>query len=204
MRPTPLQWLFGSLKMLPIWIGLGLWFWFSHGGDWDRLTQDQQISIAIVGGLFGFAFLQSFPTTFFYEREQSRYRKSSMSPEERWQRATVSQTLILVLVAAALLYFGFNYWKSTPEPQPASYKAAAAGVGGASILATTAYLKVRTWRSPAITTEQPAIVSWCVPVPKQSAAKQPVPLPDYCKKVMLAGEKRSPASAPAVHPEVTI
>ncbi len=196
MRPTPLQWLFGSRYTLPVWFGLGLWFWYSQGGDWNSFTQDQQISIAIVAGFFLFAFLKSFPTVFFYEKEQSRYRKSSMSPEERWQRATVSQTLLLLLVAAAALYFGFNWWKSTPEPQPASYKAAV-GVGGVSLLAGAAYLKVRTWHTPT-PTEQPAIVSWCVSVPKQSAANQPIPLPDYCKKVMLAGGKRSPAQAPEV------
>lgn len=202
MRPTPLQWLFGSRYTLPVWLGLGLWLWFSQGGDWKALNQDQQISFVILGALFLLAFLKSFPTVYFWEKEQSRYRKSSMSPEERWQRATVSQTLLLLLVAAAALYFGFNWWKSTPEPQPASYKAAAAGVGGASILATTAYLKVRTWRSPAITTEQPAIVSWCLPVAKQSPSREQIALPDYCKRVLTAGAVRSPAQTADHKPEV--
>ena len=143
MRPTPFQWLFGSRYTLPLWLGLGLWFWFSQGGDWERLTQDQQISIAIVGGLFGFAFLQSFPTVFFYEREQSMYRKSSMSPEQHWQRKTVYQLFFLMLIAAALIYAGVHYWKSpASEPQPASYKAAA-GVGGVSLLAGAAYVTIK-------------------------------------------------------------
>ena len=191
MRPTPLQWIFGSRYTIPLWIGLGLWLWFSQGGDWNALNQDQQISFVILGAFFALAFLKCFPTTYFYECEQSRYRKSSMSPEERWQRATVSQTLLLLLVAAAALYFGFHYWKSTPEPEPVSFKAAAAGVGGVSILTTTAYLKARNWRSTP-QTEQPAIVSWCLPVPQQT--QQPVSqLPDYCHKVMTTAKKPTTA-----------
>lgn len=202
MRPTPLQWIFGSRYTIPLWIGLGLWLWFSQGGDWNALNQDQQISFVILGAFFALAFLKCFPTTYFYEREQARYRKSSMSPEERWQRATVSQTLLLLLVAAAALYFGFHYWKSTPEPEPVSFKAA--GIGGASVLMTTAYLKVRTWRGSQHA-GQPAIVAWCLPVPKQSASQQQLvsQLPDYCQLVLAAGEVRSPAQAPDQKPEVT-
>lgn len=201
MRPTPLQWLFGSRYTIPLWIGLGLWLWYSQGGDWNALNQDQQISFVIIGAFFALAFLKCFPTTYFYEREQSRYRKSSMSPEERWQRATVSQTLLLLLVAAAALYFGFHYWKSTPEPEPVSFKAA--GIGGASVLMTTAYLKVRTWRGSQ-QAGQPAIVAWCLPVPKQSASQPQLvsQLPDYCQRVLAGGAVRSPAHAPPVQPQV--
>lgn len=200
MRPTPLQWLFGSRYTLPLWIGLLLWLWFSQGGDWNALNQDQQISFAIIGAFFALAFLKCFPTTYFYEREQARYRKSSMSPEERWQRATVSQTLLLLLVAAAALYFGFHYWKPTPEPEPVSFKAA--GIGGASVLMTTAYLKVKAWRSRS-EAGQPAIVAWCLPVPQQRGQQPLTQLPDYCKQLLAGGAVRSPAQAPDRHPPVT-
>lgn len=201
MRPTPFQWLFGSRYTLPLWLGLGLWFWFSQGGDWDRLTQDQQISIAIVGGLFGFAFLQSFPTVFFYEREQSMYRKSSMSPEQRWQRQTVYQLFFLVLIAAALIYAGVHYWKSpASEPQPASYKAAA-GVGGVSLLAGAAYVTIKPYFVKKQDIAHTLYVFCPLPIPKHT--KAPLELPDYCLRVLAASDKRSPAQAPAVHPEVT-
>ncbi len=200
MRPTPLQWIFGSRYTLPIWIGLGLWLWFSQGGSWKNFTEDQQISFVILGAFFVLAFLKSFPTVYFWEREQSRYRKSSMSPEERWQRATVSQTLLLLLVAAAALYFGFNWWKSTPEPQPTTTKATLT-LGSASVLATTAYLKVKAWRSRS-EAEPPATVSWCLPVPQQTG--QPVSqLPDYCRKVMTTAQNTTTAAQePAAQPQV--
>lgn len=200
MRPTPLQWLFGSRYTLPVWIGLLLWLWYSQGGDWNNLNQDQQISFVIIGAFFALAFLKCFPTTYFYEREQARYRKSSMSPEERWQRATVSQTLLLLLVAAAALYFGFEWWKSTPEPQPTTTKATLT-LGSASVLATTAYLKVKSWRTRSAP-EIPATVSWCLPVPKQTG--QPVSqLPDYCRKVMTTAQNTTAAAQePAAQSQV--
>lgn len=188
MKPTPFQFLIGSRYTLPLWLGLAAYFWYSHGGDWNAFTPDQQLANTIVIGVFAFAWLMSFPTVFFYEREQAAYRRSAMSPEERWQKQTVRQTVFLVLLAAALLYFGFNWWKSTPEPEPVSYKAAAAGIGSVSIVATTAYLKVKSWRSPTPQTEQPALVSWCLPVPKQEAI-QVIQLPDYCRKVMTREQK---------------
>ena len=192
MKPSPFQWLIASKYTLPIWLGLGVYFFYSHGGDWNAFTPDQQLANMIVGGAFAIAWLVSFPTVFFYEREQNAYKRSALSPEERWQKKMVGQIVFLVLLAAAALYFGITSWKSSPEPQPASYKAAAAGVGGVSLLATTAYLKIKGWRSPA-EIQQPAIVSWCLPVPKHSATTQPIALPDYCSKVMAAGGKRSPA-----------
>lgn len=202
MKPTPIEWLLASRYTLPLWVGLGLYLFYSLGGDWSRFTEDQQLAIMIVGVVFGLFWLKAFPTVFFYEREQSAYRRSAMSPEERWQRATVRQTFFLVLVAIALIYFGWQWWKSAPEPQPASYKAAAAGVGGASLIATTAYLKVKAWRggSEAV---QPAIVSWCLPVPKHSPRREQLvsQLPDYCRLVMNAGELKSPAPAPRIQPE---
>ncbi len=200
MRPTPIAWLIASRYTLPLWLGAALYFFLSHGGDWNKFNNDQQIAITIIGGVFAGLWLHSFPTVFFYEREQAAYKRSALSPEERWQRATVRQTVFLVLVAAALLYFGVQWWKSTPEPQPASYKAAA-GVGGASILATTAYLKVKAWRSPS-EPEQPAIVAWCLPIPKQSPSREQIALPDYCKRVLTAGAVRSPAPTADHKPEV--
>ena len=201
MRPTPLQYLFGSRYTLPLWLGLGLWLWFSQGGEWDKFTQEQQIAFAILGAVFTLAVLKSFPTTYFYEREQARYRKSSISPEERWQRATVAQTFLLVLVAAALLYFGFNWWRSGPAPQPASYKAAAV-IGGGSLVATTAYLKIKPYFMRKQKTEQPLYVSWCLPIPTPTAEEETIELPDYCRRVLTAGDRSSPAPAHAVQPEV--
>ena len=177
---------------MPLWLGAALYFFLSHGGDWNKFTNDQQIALTIIGGVFAGLWLHSFPTVFFYEREQAAYKRSALSPEERWQRATVRQTVFLVLVAAALLYFGVQWWKSEPEPQPASYKAAA-GVGGVSILGATAYLKVKAWRSPAITTEQPAIVAWSLPVPKQSPSREQIVLPDYCKQVLETRSQKTAA-----------
>lgn len=195
MKPTPFQFLIGSRYTLPLWLGLAAYFWFYKlGGDWDALTQDQQIATAMLGGLFVIPWLLSFPTVFFYEREQALYRKSAMSPEERWQKQTVRQTAFLVLLAAAILYFAFNWWKSAPEPEPVSYKAAAVGVGGVSILATSAYLKLKSWRSPAQETEQPAIVSWSLPVPKQTTI-QVIQLPDYCLRVMTREKKPTVSQA---------
>ena len=144
--------------------------------------------MVIIGMVFAAMYLKSFPTVFFYERELARYKRSSMSPEERWQRATVAQTFFLVLLAVALVYLGLQWWKSTPEPQPVSTPALL-GMGGASVLATTAYLKVRTWRS-SHEAEQPAIVSWCLPVPKHSPSQQQIisNLPDYCGRILAAPE----------------
>lgn len=201
MKPTPFQWLIASKFTFPIWVGLGLYFWFYKlGGDWNALTQDQQVATTILGALFAIPWLVSFPTVFFYEREQRLYAKSAMSPEERWQKKMVGQIVFLVLLAAALLYFGFTSWKNSPDPQPASYKAAGV-VGGLSLVAIPAYLKVKAWRIPSRTTEHPVLVSWCLPVPKRETL-QVIALPDYCKRVMSAGAVRPPAPSPPIQTEV--
>lgn len=131
------------------------------------------------------------------------YRRSIMSPEERWQRATVRQTFFLVLVAIALLYFGLQWWKSTPEPQPTTTKAALS-IGGAGVLATTAYVKVKAWRSSRHEADQPAIVSWCLPVPTHSPSQQEIlsNLPEYCRQLLAAGDGTSPAQGRNLQPEV--
>lgn len=195
MKPTPFQFLIGSRYTLPLWLGLAGYFWFYKlGGDWNALTQDQQIATAMLGGLFGIPWLLSFPTVFFYEREQALYRKSAMSPEERWQKQTVRQTIVLVLAAAALLYGGFQWWKSQPVPEPVSTPAVL-GMGSVSVLAgTVAYRKVRTWRSRTPQTNQPAIVAWCLPVPKQTSL-QVIQLPDYCQRVMTREQKATVSQA---------
>ena len=66
MRPTPLQWIVASRFTLPLWLGLGLWLWFSQGGSWENFTEDQQIAFVIIGGFFALAYLKSFPTVFFF------------------------------------------------------------------------------------------------------------------------------------------
>lgn len=202
MKPTPIEWLLASRYTLPFWLGLGIYLYVQHSWQWEIWSDEQKLVMVLIGVVFAAMYLKSFPTVFFYERELARYRRSSMSPEERWQRATVSQTFFLVLVAIALLYFGLQWWKSTPQTQPTTTKAAL-GTVGASVLATTAYLKVRTWRSHS-EAEQPATCSWCLPVPKQSPSQQQIvsQLPDYCQQLLAAGEMRSPANAPAVQPEV--
>lgn len=196
IRPTPLEWLIASRYTLPFWIGAGLYIWFGWGGDWDAMAQDQQLALVIGGGMFAIAYLKSFHTTFFYEREQALYRKAHISPEERWRRQTVAQTFFLVLLAAGLIYWGVQWWKSEPAPQTTSYKAASLGIGGVSLLATTAYLKVRTWRSPAAKTEPSAIVSCCLPVPTHSPTQQEIysQLPDYCQSLQANAKQRSPAT----------
>lgn len=200
MRPTPLQWLVASRYTLPIWLGLGLWLWFSQGGDWEKFNQDQQLAFAIIGGMFALAYIKSFPTVFFFEREQALYRKSSISPEERWRRQTVYQLFFLVLVAAALLYAGFHYWKNAPEPQPTSYKAAA-GVGGVSLLAGAAYITIKPYFVKKPDTAHTLYVSCPLPIPT-STQTETLELPDYCRLVLTAGEVRPSAKAPAVQPEV--
>lgn len=189
MKPTPFQWLIASKFTLPLWIGAGLYFWFYKlGGDWNALTQDQQIATTILGLMFAIPFLLSFPTVFFYEREQSAYKRSALSPEERWQTKMIRQTFLLVLLAAALLYFGVSSWKNSPEPQPVSSPAVLGMSSGAALVGTVAYRTLKARRSPANSPEQPAIVSWCVPVAKQTRV-QVVSLPDYCQRVMSAGKK---------------
>lgn len=200
MRPTPLQWLVASRFTLPLWLGLGLWLWFSQGGSWEKFTEDQQIAFVIIGVVFALAYIKSFPTVFFFEREQALYRKSSISPEERWRRQTVYQLFFLVLVAAALLYAGFHYWKSAPEPQPASYKAAA-GVGGVSLLAGAAYVTIKPYFVKKPDTAHTLYVSCPLPLPTRTPSGS-LELPDYCQKLLAAGAVRSPAKASAVQPEV--
>lgn len=200
MRPTPLQWLVASRYTLPLWLGLGLWLWFSQGGSWENFTEDQQIAFVIIGVVFTLAYIKSFPTVFFFEREQALYRKSSISPEERWRRQTVYQLFFLVLVAAALLYAGFHYWKSTPAPQPASYKAAA-GVGGVSLLAGAAYVTIKPYFVKKPDTAHTLYVSCPLPIPT-STPSGTLELPDYCQKLLAAGDVRSPATAPVVQPAV--
>ncbi len=213
MKPTPFEWLLASRYTLPLWVGLGIYLYVQHSWQWEIWSDEQKLVMVIIGMVFAALYLKSFPTVFFYEREVARYRRSSMSPEERWQRATVSQTFILVLVAIALLYFGLQWWKSTPQPQANTTKAAL-GIGGASIIATTAYLKVKAWRSHN-EVEQPATCSWCLPIPQHSPNKQQIVsnLPDYCQRVLAAGEGRSAAEGrdlkagkevlPCIHPANT-
>lgn len=200
MRPTPLQWLVASRFTLPIWLGLGLWLWFAQGGSWENFTEDQQIAFVIIGVVFALAYIKSFPTVFFFEREQAIYRKNSISPEERWRRQTVYQLFFLVLVAAALLYAGFHYWKSTPEPQPASYKAAA-GVGGVSLLAGAAYVTIKPYFVKKQDTAQTLYVSCPLPIPTRTSSET-LELPDYCQKLLAAGAVRSPVKTSVVQPAV--
>lgn len=200
MRPTPLQWLVASRFTLPLWLGLGLWLWFSQGGSWENFTEDQQIAFVIIGVVFVLAYIKSFPTVFFFEREQALYRKSSISPEERWRRQTVYQLFFLVLVAVALLYAGFHYWKNAPEPQPASYKAAA-GVGGVSLLAGAAYVTIKPYFVKKPDTDHTLYVSCPLPIPTRTSSET-LELPDYCQPLLAAGAVRSPAKASVVQPAV--
>lgn len=195
IRPTPLEWIIASRYTLIFWLGLAAYIWFGWGGDWEALAQEQQLALVIGGGMFAVAYLKSFHTVFFYERENALRKAQMISPEEKWRRQTVAQTFFLVLLAAGLIYWGVQWWKSEPAPQTTNYKAASIGIGGASVLATTAYLKVRTWRSASKPTEQPAIVSWCLPVPTHSPTQAEIysNLPDYCQSLLVSGEKRSPA-----------
>lgn len=191
MKPTPFAWLIASRYTLPIWLGLGLYFWFSHGGSWESFNQEQQFIIMIGGGIFAIAYIRSFPTVFFWEREQRRYRDSTISPEQRWQRAAVAQMFFLVLVAGALLYMGFTWWKSPAEPQQPTTIRAAVSFGGATALASAAYLKIKPYFVKKQNAEAPFYVSWCVPVPT-STPSEAVPLPDYCRP-LLANAKQSSA-----------
>lgn len=199
MRPTPFQWIVASRYTLPIWLGLGLWLWFSQGGDWDRLNQDQQFAFVIIGGLFALVYIPSFPTVFFYEREQALYRKSSISPEERWRRQTVYQTFFLVLLAAALFYAGFHYWKSSPAPQPASYKAA--GVGGVSLFAGAAYITIKPYFMKKPDTAHTLYVSCPLPIPTRTSSDT-LELPDYCRQVLAGGAVRPSAKTSSFQPAV--
>ncbi|TXI24147.1 MAG: hypothetical protein E6Q61_05440 [Nitrosomonas sp.] len=194
MKPTPIEWLIASRYTLPIWLGLAGYLYYSQGGSWENFSDDQRIGFMVLGGIFALAYLKSFVTVFFYEREQSLYRKAHISPEERWRRATVFQTFFLVLLAAGLIYFGFSWWSSSePEPQKTtSYKAASIGLGGFGILASTAYYKVRTWKSSKPQGEQVFYVRCCFPVPQ--ASTQTMELPDYAHSLLANAKQRSPAS----------
>lgn len=200
MKPTPLEWLLASRYTFLLWMGLGFYLYSEYGWRWETWTEEQRLVVVVVGMVFAAAWIKAFPTVFFYEREQAVYKRTALSPEERWQRSTVRQTFFLVLLAAALLYFGLQWWKSAPVVQPTSTRTVLS-VGGAGVLVTTAYLKVKAWRSGSEAQQAP-IVSWCLPVPKQSPTQQQVAanLPDYCKRVMSAGEVQAPASAPPAQP----
>lgn len=202
MKPTPFQWLLASRYTLPFWVALGVYLYVQHGWRWEIWSDEQKLVMVLLGAAFAAMYLHSFPPVLFYEREAAAYRRSVMSPEERWQRATVRQTFFLVLVAIALLYFGLQWWKSTPEPQPATTKAALS-IGGAGVLATTAYVKVKAWRSSRHEADQPAIVSCCLPVPTHSPSQQEIVgnLPKYCRQVLAAGDVPSPAHGRDVHKE---
>jgi hypothetical protein len=202
MKPTPLEWLIASRYTLLLWIGLALYFWVSHGSDWNSFTNDQQLAIIIVCGLFAVLWMKAIPTVFFYEREQALYRKSHISPEERWRRATIRQTFFLALVAAALVYMGWQWWKApAAEPQPASIKAAV-GIGGFSLVATTAYLTSKSllvWKLPS-KKDQPFYVSCCLPIPQTTETE--MELPDYCKQLLAGGEMPAPAQTAGPEQEV--
>lgn len=193
MKPTPFEFIIASKFTLPIWIGLAGYLYYQQGGSWENFSDDQRLGFMVLGGVFALAWLKSIPTVFFYERELAIYRKSHISPEERWRRATVFQTFFLVLLAAGLIYFGFNWWSSpAPEPQTSSYKAAGVGLGGVSILGSVAYLKIRTWNSSKPQVEKPFYVRCCFPIPQ--ATQQTMELPDYAQSLLANAKQRSPAS----------
>jgi hypothetical protein len=202
MKPTPLEWLIASRYTLLLWIGLALYVWVSHGSDWNNFTNDQQLAIIGVCALFAVLWLKAIPTVFFYEREQALYRKSHISPEERWRRATIFQTFFLALVAAAFIYMGWQWWKApSTEPQPVSLKAAA-GIGGVSLVATTAYLTSKSllvWKLPG-KKDQPFYVSCCLPIPKTTDAE--MELPDYCKQLLAGDDVPAPAQTAGPEQEV--
>lgn len=187
LTPTPFQFLIASRFTLPIWLGLAAYFWFSHGGDWNGFTQDQQISIAIVGGIFALLWLKSIPTVFFYERERALMKKAHTSPEERWRRSAIRQTFALVAIALALLYLGWQWWhEPAPDTQGASYKAAAAGASGLSVLGATAYSKAKSLFSKKPNPNQPVYVACPLSIPQ--GEEQAMELPDYCKTLLTKKE----------------
>ena len=154
--------------------------------------------LMIGGGIFALAYLKSFPTVYFWEREQARYRNSTISPEQRWQRTATAQILFLVLLAGGLLYMGFHWWKAPAEPQQATTIKAAVSFGsGVSLLAATAYLKLKPYFVKKPTIDHTFYVACCLPIPTQSPSKETISaqLPEYCQRVLATSQKRSPAQA---------
>ena len=183
LTPTPFAFLIASRFTLPIWLGLAAYGWFSLGGDWDAMRQEQQITVVVIAVVFGLLWLKSIPTVFFYERERSLMKKAHTSPEERWRRSAIRQTFALVAIAIALLYLGWHWWHApAPDTQGASYKAAAAGASGLSLLGATVYSKAKSLFSTKPKSSQPVYVACPLPLPKSEAGA--MELPDYCKSLL--------------------
>lgn len=183
LTPTPFQFLIASRFTLPIWLGLAAYGWFSMGGDWDAMRQEQQITVVVIAVVFGLLWLKSIPTVFFYERERSLMKKAHTSPEERWRRSAIRQTFALVAIAIALLYLGWQWWHApAADTQGASYKAAAAGASGLSLLTATVYSKAKSLFTTKPNPNQPVYVACPLPLPHSEAGASE--LPDYCKSLL--------------------
>lgn len=182
LTPTPFAFLIASRYTLPIWLGLAAYGWFSLGGDWDAMRQEQQIAVLIIAVVFGLLWLKSIPTVFFYERERSLMKKAHTSPEERWRRSAIRQTFALVAIAIALLYLGWHWWhEPATDTQGASYKAATAGASGLSLLTATMYNKAKSLFSKP-NSSPPVYVACPLPFPHSEAGE--TELPEYCKSLL--------------------
>lgn len=205
MKPSPFQFLIASRYTFPLWVGLGLYLYFEHGWRWDTWNEQQRLeAVYLPLAIFALLWLVSFPTTFFYESEQARYRRSALSPEERWQRKTVRQTLILVLLAIGAVVFGYYYWNNAPSTPPAQsvrFKTVS-GLAASGILATSAYLKAKSLiiRPPA--DNQTPYVRYCQSIAQEAEGKAAPQLPDYCMQALAATAVTVPAEAPALTPTI--
>lgn len=207
MKPSPFQFLIASRYTFPLWVGLGLYLYFEHGWRWDTWNEQQRLeAVYLPLAIFALLWLVSFPTTFFYESEQARYRRSALSPEERWQRKTVRQTLILVLLAIGAVLFGYYYWKnapSTPPAQPVSFKTVSASLAASGILlGTTAYLKAKSLIIRPPTDNQTPYVRYCQSIAQEAQDKAARQLPDYCTQVLAAGAVTVPTETSALTPTI--
>lgn len=183
LTPTPLQFLIASRYTLLLWLGLAAYGWFSLGGDWDAMTQELQIVVVVIAVFFALVWLKSIPTVFFYERERALMKKAHTSPEERWRRSAIRQTFALVAIAVALIYLGWQWWhEPAPDTQNASYKAAAAGASGISLLSATVYSKAKSLFTTKPKSNQPVYVTCPLPLPNSAAGT--MELPEYCKSLL--------------------
>ena len=151
--------------------------------------------------------LKALPKVTWYLYQKQKHAALGRDPEEVKQARRRRQKRGLVTAALMAFGFAFLYLRDHSYAENQNYYLAAVVVVilltllALRVLYSCLPTRVRTvLNTPVARQEKPFAVTWCLPVPRRSpdAAKISATLPDYCKRLLAAGNQQ-PAFKQAVN-----